>query len=57
MDSILDFFRAASPWYVFRHCTRRGAMEGFSVNVDLPLEVLDKAQIRSFIWKHYQRVQ
>ena len=24
-------------------------MEGFSVNVDLPLEVLDKAQIRSFI--------
>ena len=25
------------------------AMEGFSVNVDLPLEALDKAQIRSFI--------
>ena len=25
------------------------AMEGFSVNVDLPLEALDKEQIRSFI--------
>ena len=25
------------------------AMEGFSVNVDMPLEALDKAQIRSFI--------
>ena len=57
---MLNYFMSFSN-YDMVFCSLDGkpvrAMEGFFVNVDLPLEVLDKAQIRSFIWKHYQRVQ